>query len=664
MESNIETKEEAPLNLEEKKSIINLDKFNQTKEEDVGITEYMSPENPGFKCVLKHRYSDFLVNEIGLDGKVVWIKESDTTPQNQEKKDEEKKEELTEEKVDEIIKNNFTELMSTEEIKKFRDLIINYIYKTFQINESIEINYIEEKIKRKSLHENIRQYFSFLDSETIENKENKEKKIIIRYMTKENQFKRRKVFPDKNKNILLFSLLKKNIDTIGALDYITRLLHRNQKTLKFAGNKDKRGITTQRISSYNTLPGELISLTKNKRWNKNIEISNFSFSDKELRLGQLKGNQFCVCFRFIEGLNNIKNDLDLITKSLNEKGFVNYFGMQRFGVGNIPTHIIGKCVIKKMWKEAFINIISTEKMWEAMKAVGLSTRDLAKEIFDLEDKHKQMTIISNILLVLPKFSTESKLLINYKKTGKNSYQSSFKSLSKQLQILYPHSYQSYIWNLTVSYRLKKYGRKLIVGDIVKKHESLYQEKNQEEDIDVPDEDNENDDKKKTEENKNEKMDKIFTDNFDYITEENINKYNFDDLVIPMVGYEIYYPKNDIKDYIIELLKKDDLSFKDFEYQAISFNATGYFRKVVEKPLNKINYEIVQHDEPDVDLQTPYYNVEPHPQPKGNKYTSMRLVFQLPQSTYATMLFRELTKSSSSGTHQAGLSKVVKETKDE
>ena len=338
--------------------------------------------------------------------------------------------------------------------------------------------------------------------------------------------------------------------------------------------------------------------------------------------------------------------------------------MKRFGVGNIPTHIIGKCVIKKMWKEAFINIISTEKMWEAMKAVGLSTRDLAKEIFDLEDKHKQMTIISNILLVLPKFSTESKLLINYKKTGKNSYQSSFKSLSKQLQILYPHSYQSYIWNLTVSYRLKKYGRKLIVGDIVKKHESLYQEKNQEEDIDVPDEDNENDDKKKTEENKNEKMDKIFTDNFDYITEENINKYNFDDLVIPMVGYEIYYPKNDIKDYIIELLKKDDLSFKDFEYQAISFNATGYFRKVVEKPLNKINYEIVQHDEPDVDLQTPYYNVEPHPQPKGNKYTSMRLVFQLPQSTYATMLFRELTKSSSSGTYQAGLSKVVKETKDE
>ena len=159
------------------------------------------------------------------------------------------------------------------------------------------------------------------------------------------------------------------------------------------------------------------------------------------------------------------------------------------------------------------------------------------------------------------------------------------------------------------------------------------------------------------------MDKIFIDNFDYITEGNINKYKFEDLVIPIVGYEIYYPKNDIKDYIEELLKKDELSFKDFEYQSVNFNSTGYFRKVIEKPLNNVTYEIINHDEPDIDLQTPYYNVEPHPKVSGSKYTSIRFVFQLPQSTYATMLFRELTKKSSSGTYQAGLSKDIKESKE-
>ena len=661
-----------------KEKTINLEKFHNTKEEEVGITEFMCPENPGFKCVLKHRYSDFIVNEIGMDGKVVWIKESQEDINNkleEEKKESEKniKEDLTEEKADEIINSKFSQFLDEKEKEELSKLISNFILKIHQINDCIEVTYAEDKDKRKQLHECIRQYFPFLDSETVEYKEKKEKKIKISYMKRENMFKRRKIFPDKNKNILLFSLLKRNIDTIGAIEYISRLLHRTHKTIKFAGNKDKRGITTQRISSFNTLPSEIVSMTKNKRWNKNIEISNFSFSDKELRLGLLKGNQFCVCFRFVEGLKDIKSDLDLITNSINEKGFINYFGMQRFGVGNVSTHIIGKYVIKKLWKEAFAKILSTDNMFDAMKQVGLSTNDVEKEIFDLEDKNKQMTIITDILKILPKFTNESKLLFNYKKIGKNSYQSSFNSLSKQLQVLYPHSYQSYIWNMTVSYRIKKYGRKLIIGDIVKKHESLYQEKNQEEDCDIVDEEeNENTDKKSKkneknvndkDDNNNEKMDKIFTDNFDYITEENIDKYNFDDLVIPIVGYEIYYPKNDIKDYIEELLKKDELSFKDFEYQVVNFNSTGYFRKVIEKPLNKVTYEIINHDDPDIDLQTPYYNVESHPKVSGDKYTSIRFVFQLPQSTYATMLFRELTKISSSGSYQAGLSKNIKETKD-
>ena len=133
-------KEIQPETQTKKTNIINLEKFNQTKEEDVGITEYMSPENPGFKCVLKHRYSDFLVNEIGLDGKVVWIKEMDEIPQ--EKNEVVKKEDLTEEKAEEIIKNNFNDLLNQEETKNINNLIINYIYKNFQINDSIEINYI------------------------------------------------------------------------------------------------------------------------------------------------------------------------------------------------------------------------------------------------------------------------------------------------------------------------------------------------------------------------------------------------------------------------------------------------------------------------------------------------------------------------------------------
>ena len=651
--------------IQNKENTINLEKFNKTNEEDVGITQYMSPEIPGFKCVLKHRYSDFIVNEIDIDGKVVWIKEKDNAVENIDtnKNIEESKNELTEEKTSEIISTKFSQFLSEKDKKNLNELIVKYLYKQHQINDFIIINFIDDKEKRKLFHEAIRENFPFLDSETVEDKTTKIKTMKILYMTKQNLYKRRKIFPDKSKNILYFSMLKRNMDTISVINYIARFLHRTPKTIKFAGNKDKRGITTQKLSLYNTLPNEITGMTKSKHWNKNIEISNFSFSDKELRLGLLKGNQFCVCFRFVENINknDFENLLKKIVNSINQSGFLNYFGMQRFGVGNISTNIIGKDVIKKNWKLAFIKILSTEAMFDAMKQANLKSNDIQKEIFDKNDKNKQMSIISDLLKILPKFCTESKLLFNYKKTGKNSFQSSFNSLNKQLQVLYPHAYQSYIWNMTVSYRIEKYGRKLIIGDIVKKHESLYEEKNQEDDCDCEIDEEEN--KNNNENNKNEKIDKIFLDNFDYITEENILKYKFDDLVIPIVGYEVYYPKNDIKNYIENLLKKDELDFKDFAYQSVNFNSTGYFRKVIEKPLNGISYEIIKHDEPDIDLQTPYYNVEEHPKVKGDKYLSVRFVFQLPQSTYATMMFREITKSSSAGSYQANLSKNIKENEE-
>ena len=72
--------------------------------------------------------------------------------------------------------------------------------------------------------------------------------------------------------------------------------------------------------------------------------------------------------------------------------------MQRFGVGNISTYIIGKYIIKKKWKEAFVAIISTDNMFDVMKQVGLG-KDVEKEIFDIKDKTKQMTIITDIIKI-------------------------------------------------------------------------------------------------------------------------------------------------------------------------------------------------------------------------------------------------------------------------
>ena len=42
-----------------------------TSEPDVGVTEFRDPGLPGFDAILKHRFADFNVNEIDLDGNIV-----------------------------------------------------------------------------------------------------------------------------------------------------------------------------------------------------------------------------------------------------------------------------------------------------------------------------------------------------------------------------------------------------------------------------------------------------------------------------------------------------------------------------------------------------------------------------------------------------------------
>ena len=622
--------------------------FTNLSENDFGITEFLNTKK-GFSCVLKHRYSDFIVNEIDINGKIVWLKDSNN---NTITNNNNNNENLTEESISNLLSTTFKPFLKTEEDhNKLFKFLINYIHKIHIINDKITLNYIEDKNIRKNFHEKIRLHFPFLESETTLNSSTKKQEINIFYISNKNYYKRRKIFPDNKKNILYFSLMKKNIETVTAISYLSKMLHRSNKTLKFCGNKDKRGITTQKVSAFNTLPNEIEKVVNSKNWNKNILIGNYEFNEKELKLGMLKGNQFSVVLRFVD--KNIESDFKEIVNEINKNGFINYFGMQRFGVSNVSTNEIGKFVIKKNFKMAVLNILNTDCVKDALKQIK------KENIFDLFDDENHMNFVNDIIKIIPNYSIEFKLLNNYKKSGKNSFQSSFNSLNKQLQVLYPHAYQSYIWNLCVSERIKKYGKKLIIGDIVKKHDSLYKEINQEDDENNEENDNENN-LNDNENNLNEN-EKFFNDNFEYINESNITKYEFCDLVIPIVGYQVHYPKNDIKNFIEELLKKDEITLNDFKYNNNNknFNSPGYFRKVIEKPLNNITYEFLHHDEADEDLQNPFYNIEEHPHPKGNKFTSIRIIFQLPQSTYATMLFREISKNSSAGNFQANLSKNIK-----
>jgi tRNA pseudouridine13 synthase len=109
-----------------------LEGFNNLKELDVGITEYICKETVGFNCVLKHRYSDFLVNEIDLNGNVVWIKSNEDKDKNNNSTNissTSNKDNLTEDEINKIFSEKFSKILNEGEISKFKDFLYKYLEK-------------------------------------------------------------------------------------------------------------------------------------------------------------------------------------------------------------------------------------------------------------------------------------------------------------------------------------------------------------------------------------------------------------------------------------------------------------------------------------------------------------------------------------------------------
>jgi tRNA pseudouridine13 synthase len=143
-----------------------------------------------------------------------------------------------------------------------------------------------------------------------------------------------------------------------------------------------------------------------------------------------------------------------------------------------------------------------------------------------------------------------------------------------------------------------------------------------------------------------------------VNEENINLYTIYDVVMPVIGYKVKFPNNDIKNIVLGLIDKDGLSVENFKNSTLCYNAVGYYRKILERGFN-YKYDILRFDNQDCDLQSYNYNIDQHPTPKQGKNKALRIQFSLPQATYATMLFRELTKQSSSVNFQSQLSEKQK-----
>ncbi|CAE8699197.1 unnamed protein product, partial [Polarella glacialis] len=164
---------------------------------------------------------------------------------------------------------------------------------------------------------------------------------------------------------LYFRLYKENCDTGEAVNSIASCVGRSVKQFTFAGTKDKRASTVQQICAHRLPADQLRRTVLHRLWDKRVRISDLEYRSDRLRLGNLRGNRFKVVLRDVPvpiavaaaaggapGSAEAKDVLGQAFDTVKETGFLNYFGLQRFGTREIRTHTVGSAIISSRWKEA------------------------------------------------------------------------------------------------------------------------------------------------------------------------------------------------------------------------------------------------------------------------------------------------------------------------
>lgn len=115
----------------------------------------------------------------------------------------------------------------------------------------------------------------------------------------------------------------------------------------------------QHISGFHVRTKDLL---RGLRAVKGAYVGNFSYSNEKMKLGQLTGNHFEVVLRNVRKEekktrpSQIDDDLVQVfedrLKALETYGFINYYGLQRFGSSTIATHEIGRLLLASRFELA------------------------------------------------------------------------------------------------------------------------------------------------------------------------------------------------------------------------------------------------------------------------------------------------------------------------
>ena len=223
----------------------------------------------------------------------------------------------------------------------------------------------------------------------------------------------------------------KNWDTHVLVKELSRKLNIGQKSIGFAGTKDKRAITTQHFSiktSVDNLPK--IDL-------ENIGVDFLHSSIKPIRLGNLVGNKFRI------KVTNSDNNKDNITNIFSDLNgfFPNYFGVQRFGSVRPITHIVGEKIVNGDYEGAVFDYLTLS----SPKFAGHEGREYLSKTRDF----------TKSLEKFPPHMMFERQLLGHLSRNAEDYTGAILQLPENLSKMLVHGYQSLIFNKVLDMRIKE-----------------------------------------------------------------------------------------------------------------------------------------------------------------------------------------------------------------
>jgi len=253
-------------------------------------------------------------------------------------------------------------------------------------------------------------------------------------------------------------------------DFAARLsdaLGVSRERVSWAGTKDRRAHTTQLFSVRGVDPGSLPAVD-------GAELTPVGRAGRPVLFGDLAGNEFRVVVRDPEdpgAVEPVRRALaafadagDPAATTGDDGGDTvavpNYFGHQRFGARRTVTHEVGLAVVRGDWADAVLRYVGNPSEREPEH-----TREARRYVEETRDWRGALDQLPD---ALGHERAMCSALVGVDDPGPEEYRRALEAVPSNLQRLFVHAAQSYVFNRIVSERLER-GLALnrpVEGDVV------------------------------------------------------------------------------------------------------------------------------------------------------------------------------------------------------